>query len=278
MHHDSTVSRRALLKAGAVTFAASAVNPLPISGAAPKQPGETRVVFLVGDYWHNPVMQEHHWRRVLGPTGWRLMFAQSSGFLTPAELTLADLFVVCRYAGPDSLGWSPDRFIEDRTASAPFMTDEQQDAIIENVHRGMGLISVHCSIWNPERAKYLELLGVTKSIMHTKVQPAHIHELNDGHPITQGIEPFDIGDDEIFNADIKPGASTLLFKTSGEEEPINANGGWCRDAGNGRVVSLLPGHVPHPYMVGSYRKIMWRSAHWAMKRNIPAEDHCTNGY
>jgi type 1 glutamine amidotransferase len=264
-------SRRAALKAG---LAAAA----PLMAVPPKQPGETRVLFLVGDYWHNPVMQEHHWRGVLGPTGWRLMFAQSSQFVTAATLRDADLFVVCRYAGPDSLGWAPDRLVEDRPPGAPFMTDEQEEAMISNVRRGMGLIAAHCSIWNPERTRFLELLGVAKPIMHTKVQPGHIHELNQSHPITQGLQPFDIGDDEIFNAELAPGKSALLFRTSGEEQKIDAVGGWCREEGSGRVVALLPGHIPTPYMVASYKKIMWRAAHWAMKKPIGPENHIRDRY
>ena len=277
MKSISNLSRRAVIKSGlaAATGVALSSNAMAV---APKQPGETRVLFLVGDIWHNPVMQEHHWRRVLTKTGWRLMFAQSSQFVTPESLALADLFVVARYAGGDSLGWAPDRVIEERPNGAPWMTDEQQDAIVANVNRGMGLLSIHCSIWNPERLKYLELLGVTKSIMHTKVQPAHIHDLNQDHPITVGIEPFDTGDDEIFNAVLKPGLSTPLFKTKGEEEPIDGNGGWCREVGSGRVVALLPGHIPSPYMQGPYKVIMWRAAHWAMKKDIPAADHIEDGY
>lgn len=277
MGNRSYFSRRNILKTGLASLAATSTFTKTLF-ASPKQPGETRVIFLIGDYWHNPVMQEHHWRRVLVPTTWRKLYAQSAQFVTPQALANADLFVVCRYAGSDSLGYVPDRMVEDRPGGAPFMTDELQDAIIENVNRGMGLISVHCSIWNPKREKFMDLLGVVKPIMHTKVQPAHIHNLNQNHPITSGLEPFDTGDDEIFNAELKPGQSTILFNTSGEEEKIDANGGWCREVGRGRVVALLPGHIPGPYMKGTYRKIMWRSAHWAMKKDIPPDDHCTDGY
>ena len=152
------------------------------------------------------------------------------------------------------------------------MSDELEDAIIENVKRGMGLLSIHCSIWNGEKRKYMDLLGVEKPFMHTIVQPAHIHNLNQNHPITKGIEPFDIGDDEIFNARMKPGQYELLFNTSGEEEKINAVGVWCREVGRGRVVSLLPGHTQGPYIQKSYNEIMWRAAHWALKKDIPASN------
>ncbi len=207
------------------------------------------------------------------------MFAQSSQFVTPESLALADLFVVARYAGPDSLGFAPDRYVEERPGGAPWMTDEQQDALVDNVNnRGMGLISVHCSIWNPERAKWLELIGAEKPYMHTKVQPTLLHQLNQNHPITAGIEEFNFGDDEIFSADLIPGKSEVLFNLKGEEQPIDKPGGWCRETGKGRVVALLPGHIPSPYMKAGYKEIMWRSAHWAMKKDIPAADHIADSY
>ncbi len=278
MSKRNDLSRGGILTTGISSLAATAMSA-QTAHADYKAPGEVRVLVLVGDYWHSRIVQQHHWHHVLKSANWRVMFAQSSQFVTPEALSKTDLFIFARYAGPDSLGWSNDEIVEYRPTSAPFMTDEQEDAIVDNVmNRGMGLIAVHCSIWNPERTKYLDLLGVEKSIMHTKVQPAHIHELNQKHVITKGLKDFNTGDDEIFNAELKPGQSTLLFKTSGEEQKIDANGGWCRNAGKGRIVALLPGHNSGPYMQEAYKKIMWRSAHWAMKKKPGSEDNLGRGF
>ena len=92
---------------------------------------------------------------------------------------------------------------------------------------------------------------------------------NQDHPITRGIESFKLGSDEIFNAELIPGRSELLFKTKGELQPVDANGGWCSEVGDGRVVVLLPGHSNIVYHQKSYKEIMWRSAHWALNRPIP---------
>jgi len=205
------------------------------------------------------------------------MFAQESKFVTPEVLKNADLYVLTRYATDTQttdlcLGWSPDKIIKERPLPEPFMTEEQEDTIIENVRRGMGLLAIHCTIWNPNSKKFLRLLGAEKPIMHTKIQPAHIHNLNQNNPITKGIKPFDTGDDEIFNAELIPGQYELLFNTSGEEEKINAYGGWCREEGKGRVVTLLPGHTTGQWGRKSFKEIMWRSAHWALKKDIPPHD------
>jgi type 1 glutamine amidotransferase len=241
---------------------------------AQKKPGETRVLFLLGDYYHNPAMQEYAWRKVLKATGWRLMFAQAPSFITPDVMAAADLYVLCRYATSTqptniSLGWSPDKIVEERPAPEVFMTSEHEAMLVGNVRRGMGLVAVHCAIWNPDNRRYLDVLGVEKPVMHGPVVPAHVFELNLEHPITRGIQPFDIGIDEVFDAVMKPGQSTQLFRTSQETPKRNAIGGWCREEGSGRVVALLPGHTTGPYGSRQLLDIMWRSAHWALKREIP---------
>jgi len=271
MHSSKKTSRRKAITAGIAalgSMALTATNSLAI----PKMRGETRVILLLGDYWHNGVAQESHWRRVLGNSGMRLMFAQSSRFVTPEALALADLFIVERYAGPDSLGWSPDGIIEDRPSGAPWMTVSQEEAMVANVKRGMGLISMHCSFWNPDRVKYMELLGVKKPIMHGPVQHVKMHDINQGHPISKGLDNFEVSLDENFGAELYMDRVTLLYKTTGQQDNRTDYAAWCREEGKGRVVTLLFGHLPQSFMVKESKQLMWRSAHWAMNREIPAED------
>jgi type 1 glutamine amidotransferase len=244
------------------------------SALAQKAPGETRVLFLLGDYYHNPAMQEYAWRVVLKSTGWRLMFAQAPSFITPDIMAAADLYVLCRYATSTqanniSLGWSPDKIVEKRPEPEVFMTPEHEAMLVRNVRRGMGLVAMHCAVWNPNSRQYLDLLGVVKPVMHGPVVGAHIFELNQEHPITRGMREFNIGIDEVFDAEMKPGVYTQLFRSSQEQPKRNAIGGWCREEGSGRVVTLLPGHTTGPYGSRQFLEMMWRSAHWALKRDIP---------
>jgi type 1 glutamine amidotransferase len=261
MRNENNPSRR-LIVTGALAGVAGAC-------AQTKKPGETRVLFLLGDYYHNAAMQEYAWRKVLKETGWRLMFAQAPSFVTPEVMAEADLYVLCRYATSTqptniSLGWSPDKIVEERPAPDDFMSAEHAEMIASNLQRGMGLVGVHCTVWNPDNPRFLDLLGVEKPIMHGPVVPAHVFDLNQEHPITKGIEPFDIGIDEVFDAVMKTDEYTQLFRTRQEEPQRNAIGGWCREEGKGRVVALLPGHTTGPYGKEQFLELMWRSAHWAM--------------
>lgn len=284
---SNDTTRRKFLKAGLTSLAATtaSTNSLP---AAPKKPGETRVLFLVGDYWHSGMMQEHHWRRILGVTGWQLMFAQSSQFVTPEVLSNTDLFVFCRYAGPDSIGWSDENIVINRPPGAPWMTVEQENAIVENVKRGMGLLPYHCAIFNEDRPKYLELLGIKKPFIHGHIRHmTSFYDMNQDHPITSGVESFEELD-EIFDAEMLDVKYELLFRARQEnpkmdrpptwmrelgiKDPgpiLERPGGWTREVGDGRIVYLNCGSTPEVFWRKSMKELMWRSAHWAMKMDIP---------
>jgi len=292
LHKKTT--RRNVLKAGLTSLAASTVKTKQVL-ALPKKAGEVRVLFLFGDYWHNSMTQEYHWMQILGPTGWELLFAQGSQFVTPELLEETDSFVFCRYQGNDTMGWSPDGIVKDRPTGAPWMTEEQEKAIVENVNRGMGLLPYHCSIWNDNRKKYLELLGVKKPIIHGDIRyMTSYYDMNKDHPITRGIEPFDELD-EIFDAEMLDVEYEILFRAR-QVSPVGKrptwsrllnieiagpvlerSGGWTREVGDGRVVYLNLGSTPEIFWRKPVKDIIWRSAHWAMKKEIPSSDFLKEG-
>jgi type 1 glutamine amidotransferase len=265
MTYSRKISRRKLLAAGSL----AALGAVPEAWSAEKAPGEIRVLFLVGDYFHNPITQEKNWQDVLRFTGWRLMFAQATRFVTPALLAQTDLFVTAHYAKANSLGWSGREIVEKREDEEFFLTDERETAIIDSVRRGMGMLAMHCTVWNGERPKFMDLLGIATPYMHTKVQPTLLHNLNPDHPISRRIAQAKLGEDEIFRADLIPGRTTPLFNLKGDEQPIDTTGGWCHEFGKGRVVVMLPGHTQDPFHAGSFKTLMWRSAHWAIRKDIP---------
>ena len=279
-------SRRKFIGTGLGILTASSVSASSLL-SSPKEKGEVRVLFLFGDYWHDSITMEKHWRRILGNTGWRLLFAQSSQFVTPEILSQTDLFIFCRYSGADAFGWTPDGIIENRPAPSPWMTDEQEEAIIKNVERGMGLIPFHCAIFNDDKKKYMELLGVKQPYIHGNIRwMTSFYGMNQEHPITKGVEPFEELD-EIFGADMNDVKYDLLFQgkqVSSQEgrvptwatefkvkiDPVIVRpGGWTREIGNGRVVYLNCGSTQEVYWRKSMKELMWRSAHWAMKKEIP---------
>src|SRR3989339_800564 len=146
-------SRRKALKTGLVSVAAAtALKPLS-SGAAdfafrPKGKGETKVVVQMGDYWHPAASQESHVRGIFASLpDWKLYYVQRSNAFNAELLKDADLLILARYGGADVTGFSPDAVVVDRPASDPWMTDEQEAIIIDNVtNRGMAMLSIHCTL------------------------------------------------------------------------------------------------------------------------------------
>jgi type 1 glutamine amidotransferase len=288
MFHDGKVSRRAVLKTGTAALVASAATG-SMSFAAPKKSGEVRVLVLAGDYWHNGMMYEDHWRRILGVTGWNLLFAQSSKFITPEVLKDTDLFIFSRYGGGNP-GFTTEELVEERPESDTWMSSEQEDAIIENVtKRGMGIIPFHCSIANTANKKVLELMGIKEMIMHGPCVMTSFYDLNPYHPITEGVESFEEVD-EIFGSVMLDVDYTPLFKAkqnyellrkasgdpySGgyyaerEDFPLDRLAGWTREVGNGRMVYLNCMSHQMVFWKKSMKEIMWRSAFWAMHKDIP---------
>ena len=71
--------------------------------------------------------------------------------------------------------------------------------------------------------------------MHTKIQPALLHKLNPNHPITKGVEPDNLGGDEIFSADLPTTASALpgdAVEAAMTPQPKQASTGSTAPVGN----------------------------------------------
>lgn len=138
---------RRIYKTSIASLAAytSAVSSSPVYSAPKKQPGETKIVCVMGDYWHPAISQETHVRQIFSRNeNYKVYFVMASRYLTAELLSDADLFISARYGGSDSIGWSPDPIIVERPRPDRIWTDEQVDVLIDNVtNRGMGWIAAH---------------------------------------------------------------------------------------------------------------------------------------
>ena len=263
---------RRIYKTSIASLAAStsAVSSSPVYSAPKKQPGETKIVCVMGDYWHPAISQETHVRQIFSRNEYyKVYFVMASRYLTAELLSDADLFISARYGGSDSIGWSPDPIIVERPRPDRIWTDEQVDVLIDNVtNRGMGWIAAHCTVANG-RERLQKFMGIVP-FLHQEVQPLGIDDLNQEHPITKGIGPFFINLDEQFAIELtEPDNTAVLFKSTALHDKRVTVAGWTLQRGKGCIVGLLPGHYQWNYRVPEYQEIFWRSAHYAMQRDIP---------
>ncbi len=239
-----------------------------MSTPSPKAQNETKVIYLGGDQLHNGLGQRQSLGGVFKPAGWRFMATTDARYLTPEFIGDADLLVITRWGGPIE-GWSPEPVIEGPQPNDGYMSAELEDAIVENVtERGMGFMALHCTIWTPDNEKFLQMMGI-RPIMHGPVQTVHMHNFNQNHSISQGIEDFDMPLDENFGVELNDAKAVALYETTGQDDQRHDIAGWCIEQGNGRVVGLGAGHTYTAWRHKTYQQLYWRGAHWAMHREIP---------
>jgi len=284
MDNRKNPSRRKALKAGAATLAVASLATRVSHAAIPqKTPGETKIVTIMGDYWHNKIAQEREIRRIFSQLkGARVYCVQANRFFTRELIQDADLLIAACYNSGISGGWTTEGVIVDppkRTKTDNYITDEMAQAVYDNVmNRGMGYLALHATV-QIQSKKIYDLMNIVKDIQHMQIQPIVVRDINQDHPITKGITPFFINLDEQFDGYFKKNHSaTVLFHTEAVHDGRVSKGGWCNEAGNGRVVSLMPGHTQWPYRVPKYQEIIWRAAHWALKRDIPPYNRSTGDF
>ncbi len=267
MGDGQNLRRRSFLKAGAGSIGIAAA-----SGAAPSQAkaaGETKVVCVAGDVEHNPFALETYIRRVFQSNkSWHVLFVRASRFFTLELIRDADLLITARHAGRDAMGWSTQPVADAMIEGDPFWTSAQVAGIIENVTgRGMGFLALHNTLACGNE-KIDDLLDVVP-LGHYEIQPLWTYDLNQEHAITRGLQPFCINVDDQYQGILRTAEPVVLFRTAAIHDKREAVGGWCLERGKGRIVALLPGHSEWTYRAPEFQEILWRSAHWAMRRDIP---------
>lgn len=262
------------MTAGIASLASAAVM-VPRSQAAlpkdikPKKKGQIQVVYLGGDSLHSGFTQELSIRGILNRTGWRLLFARDATHVTPELLRDTDLFFATRWGGGGGEGWLPGPIVEGNRPGETFLTPEMEKVVIDNVvNRGMGFISCHCTIANGGNVDLINMMGIVP-MMHGPVQTVHMHNINQDHPISRGIEEFDVALDENFGVQLVDKKAVRLFDSTGRSDHRHDVAGWCIEQGKGRIVGLVAGHTYTSWRHPLYRKMIWRAAHWAVRKDIP---------
>lgn len=92
--------------------------------------------------------------------------------------------------------------------------DEQREALIDNVvNRGMGFMSIHCTVLWAFNDNIRKLFGV-RSFIHGPIQPVRLHNFNQNHPITRGMEDCALPLDENFGMAVEDQSIALLFESN----------------------------------------------------------------
>jgi type 1 glutamine amidotransferase len=272
-----TLVQRAGMLAGAGLLGLGTSAPVQSQGK-----GKPRALALIGDRYHNPdyirVSLDKVFKDLNIPIDYTIQYDQISASL----LRDYQLLLILRdgmiwpdgYLGPDAYAAyeanleTPKTFPDPRPVT--WITEEQGAAIKEFVSAGNGFYAFHnCSHISLSSKNYREVMGGAY-ISHPPLRPFQVRASANKHPITDGMSPFIVNDEQhyvTYDKDPKyiimeaENIDGLKFEDLGTK----SISGWAYDFGKGRVVFTAVGHTIHAMWNPQYLEIQKRSVRWLLK-------------
>lgn len=144
-----------------------------------------------------------------------------------------------------------------------WMTDSVQEAFVDYVRRGNGLLAIHSGTAGYQETPILRsLLGGV--FTHHPEQCLVTMQPKLEHPLSAGCEAFTLKDEHYFMALDDPQADVFMTtKSEHGEQP----GAWTRMEGAGRVAVLTPGHNLDVWLHPSFQKLLLNTLGWCGKHS-----------
>lgn len=157
------------------------------------------------------------------------------------------------------------------------ITPAQQKAYTDLLNRGKAMIFLHHALvsyqyWEEFRhiigGKYYQEAQVVNgdtlksNYAHDMTIPVTVEDTN--HPVTAGIQDFEIFDEIYGQCEILSGVKPLLGTTHPQSMRYLA---WVNHYGNSDVLYIQPGHGPEVYANPHFRKLLLQAIQWSAKRH-----------
>jgi hypothetical protein len=284
---DPVLSRRKLFKkagTGAGLLGLSAAQTVRAqTSASGRGSGRPRALALIGDRYHNPdyirVSLDKVFKSLDIPVDYTIQYEH----ISQSALKGYQLFLCLRdgmiwpegYLGPDAYTAyeqnleNPGQFSKPK--SETWMTEAQGAAIKEFVAAGNGFYALHNSSHISLGSKnYREVMGGAY-IGHPPLRPFRVSATGGGHPITHGLKPFMVNDEQHYVEYDKDRKYVILESENVDGlvyEKLGAKsiGGWAYDFGQGRVVFTAVGHTIHAMWIPEHIELQKRAVRWLLKQ------------
>jgi type 1 glutamine amidotransferase len=267
------ISRRAVMSGIAATGA------FPASAQTKAKP---RALALIGDRYHNPDYIRVSLDKVFQELNIAIDYTMDYASLSAALLKPYQLLLILRdgmiwpggYSGPDAYV-AYETNLENASdfpaaKSVSWMKEEQGLAVRNFVEAGGGFYPLHNSSHISLSSKaYREVMGGAY-FGHPPLRPFQVHATGNAHPITAGMKPFMVNDEQHYvDYDKDPryvileseNLDGLTYEGRGTKSPA----GWAYDFGKGRVVFTAVGHTIHAMWNPQYVELQKRSIRWLLR-------------
>ncbi len=157
------------------------------------------------------------------------------------------------------------------------ISEPAKQDFVNRLKEGKGLVVTHHAIANYQNwPEYERIIGARYYLAATnrngvpKPRSQYQHDvrfrvevLNREHPVTRGLEDFDIHDETYRLFDVAPDVTPLLGTKEPLSHPVIA---WAKTYQQARVVYLQLGHDHYAYENPGYRRFLANAIRWAARR------------
>jgi uncharacterized protein len=223
---------------GIVALAWFAFVSIPGPGAAD---APIKILFLGDDGHHRPIERFRQLEPILSRRGIQLTYTEKLGDLNAKTLGAYQGLVIY--------------------ANHPKLAAEQEQALLDFVAGGKGLIAVHCaSACFGNSAKYIELVGAQFARHGTGTFRARVTAPD--HPIMKGYAGFQSWDETYVHQKHNEKDRTVLEvrEDGNAREPWT----WVRTQGKGRVFYTAWGHDERTWGNPGFHALLERGVRWAV--------------
>ena len=233
-----------------------------LTAAPPRPPadGKPRALALIGDHYHPPEYIRPPLESALKSIAMPIEFVYDVTKLTAQNLKGYQLLIVLR----DGIQW-PDPSAKSFSKGSWWMTKEQEQAIVEFVRAGNGLLALHNATclrpWGDlgPVSDYSRALGSRLARHGAADERFKVRVVNKGHPVTRGVNDYTAVDERHILETCADDITVLLEARSGDEDSVL---GHVRREGKGRVCYLANGHNRQALELASVQRLIANAARW----------------
>ncbi len=138
------------------------------------------------------------------------------------------------------------------------LKDEQVQGLTGWVQNGGALLTVHSATVMGESSLELGQLFGGRFISHPAPFTFTIAPVFGEHPITEGVQAFDVHDEFYIEACEPSVKIHMVALHQGVAYPMV----WSKQEGAGRVAHIAPGHFPEVWKHPLYQRLMIQAVHW----------------
>ena len=147
------------------------------------------------------------------------------------------------------------------------ITEKQKGKLLKLIKGGVGVVALHASYYSfLEWDECHELYGARFTKHGSSKAVIIVRTVDKNHPITKGLTgAFEVVTG-LYQSTPPADDCHILARARERDSKEEYPSVWTRSYGQGRVVTILPGHWPDSYKVPDFQRLIASSTTWAAAR------------